>query len=158
MSIYSQPMEAYLTPCDPLLIRPTNGGVLLYFRQAVDPTLAAALSSISFRQSKGTTAVMKHAINSLIIVQPIQTHPFAIFGMSLALNTDRSYLSELKGKSRAAACIYLARKEIQTSTMVQSWFCLQSSNTYWHLPPKRNLRPYFTASKRQSHSVLPSKK
>jgi hypothetical protein len=88
-------------------------GVLLYFGQAVDPTLAAALSSISSRQAKRTTAVLE-ACKQLL--DYCATHPnpsirYLTSDMILVLDTDGSYLSELNGKSRAAAYIYLTRKD-----------------------------------------------
>jgi hypothetical protein len=88
-------------------------GVLLYFGQAVDPTLAAALSSISSRQAKGTEAVIQ-ACNQLL--DYCATHPnpsirYLASDMILALDTDGSYLSELNRKSRAAAYIYLTQND-----------------------------------------------
>eukprot|EP00804_Cyclotella_cryptica_P012564 CCRYP_014709-RF/>CCRYP_014709-RF protein AED:0.41 eAED:0.41 QI:0/-1/0/1/-1/0/1/0/228 len=88
-------------------------GVLLYFGQAVDPTLATALSSISSRQAKGTTAVLDACPQ---LLDYCATHPnpsirYLASDMVLALDTDGSYLSELNGKSRAAAYVYLTRKD-----------------------------------------------
>eukprot|EP00804_Cyclotella_cryptica_P016762 CCRYP_002056-RA/>CCRYP_002056-RA protein AED:0.33 eAED:0.33 QI:0/0/0/1/0/0/3/0/485 len=87
--------------------------ILLYFGQAVDPTLAAALSSISSRQAKGTTAVIDacHQLLDYCTTHPNPSIHYLASDMVLALDTNRSYLSELNGKSRAAAYIYLTRKD-----------------------------------------------
>ena len=71
-------------------------GALLYYAQAVDPTLAAALSSIAARHAKGTTAVQQ-ACDQLL--DYVATHPhaslkFIASDMALAVHTDASYLSE----------------------------------------------------------------
>ena len=83
-------------------------GTFLFFGRAVDPTLTAALSSIASRQNKGTEATLK-ATKQLL--DYIATHPnpsiqYLASDMLLALDTDGSYLSELKGKIRAAAYMY----------------------------------------------------
>ena len=87
-------------------------GTFLFFGRAVDPTLTAALSSIASRQNKGTEATLK-ATKQLL--DYIATHPnpsiqYRASDMLLALDTDGSYLSELKGKSRAAAYMYLTKR------------------------------------------------
>jgi hypothetical protein len=88
-------------------------GTFLFFGRAVDPTLAAALSSIASRQSKGTEATLQ-ATRQLL--DYVATHPnpsiqYLASDMILALDTDGSYLSELDGKSRAAAYMFLTKKD-----------------------------------------------
>eukprot|EP00804_Cyclotella_cryptica_P010114 CCRYP_019272-RA/>CCRYP_019272-RA protein AED:0.25 eAED:0.25 QI:0/0/0/1/0.66/0.75/4/0/703 len=88
-------------------------GTFLFFGRAVDPTLAAALSSIASRQSKGTDATLE-ATSQLL--DYVATHPnpsiqYLASDMILALDTDGSYLSELDGKSRAAAYMFLTKKD-----------------------------------------------
>ena len=64
--------------------------ILLYYAQAVDPTLAAALSSIATCQAKGTQAVQQ-ACNQLfdyIATHLHESHEFIAFNMILAVNTD----------------------------------------------------------------------
>ncbi len=87
-------------------------GTFLFFGRAVDPTLAAALSSIASQQNNGTEATMK-ATKQLL--DYIATHPnpsitYLASDMILALDTDGSYLSEYGGRSRAAAYMFLTKK------------------------------------------------
>jgi hypothetical protein len=87
-------------------------GTFIFFGNAVDPTLAAALSAIASRQNKGTEDTMK-ATRQLL--DYIATHPnpsivYLASDMILALDIDGSYLSELGGKSRAAAYMFLTKK------------------------------------------------
>jgi hypothetical protein len=88
-------------------------GTFLFFGRAVDPTLAAALSSIASRQSKGTEDVLKATKQLLdyVATHPNPTIRYLASDMILALDTDGSYLSEIDGKSRAAAYIFLTKKD-----------------------------------------------
>ena len=87
-------------------------GSFIWYGRACDPTLTAALSAISARQSNGTEDVMaacRHFLDYLA------THPNASIryrasDMILAFDTDASYLSEVNAKSRAAAYYYMTRK------------------------------------------------
>ena len=86
-------------------------GTLLYYSRAVDPTLAAALSTIASQQANGTQAVLD-ACKQLL--DYAASHPnasirYCASDMILALDTDGSYLSEPEGKSRAAAYYYLTK-------------------------------------------------
>jgi hypothetical protein len=85
-------------------------GTLLYYAQAVDPTLLATLSVIAARQSNGTRAVAD-ACHQLL--NYIATHPNAgiwhkACNMVSSLHSDTSYLSESGGKSCAAGHFYLS--------------------------------------------------
>jgi hypothetical protein len=87
-------------------------GTLLYYSRAVDPTLAAALSTIALQQANGTQSVLD-ACKQLL--DYAATHPnasirYCASDMILALDTDGSYLSEPEGKSRAAAYFYLTKQ------------------------------------------------
>eukprot|EP00804_Cyclotella_cryptica_P020408 CCRYP_012623-RA/>CCRYP_012623-RA protein AED:0.44 eAED:0.44 QI:0/0/0/1/0/0/2/0/536 len=86
-------------------------GTLLYYSRAVDPTLAAALSTIALQQANGTQAVLD-ACKQLL--DYAATHPnaspYCASDMILTLDTDGSYLSEPEGKSRAAAYFYLTKQ------------------------------------------------
>ena len=87
-------------------------GTFIYFGNAVDPTLAAALSVIAPRQSKGTEATMQ-ATRQLLDYIPTHPNPSIVYlvsDMILALDTNGFYLSELGGKSRAAVYIFLTKK------------------------------------------------
>jgi len=84
-------------------------GTLLYYGRAVDPTLAATLSTIAGRQANGTEEV-EEAVKQLL--DYCATHPntgvrFWASGMILNIHSDASYLSEYYAKSRAAGHHYL---------------------------------------------------
>jgi hypothetical protein len=85
-------------------------GNLLYYVQAVDPTLLTALSAIAARQSNSTKAVAD-ACHQLL--DYVATHPnagiwYKACNMVLSVHMDAPYLSELGGKSRAAGHFYLS--------------------------------------------------
>jgi hypothetical protein len=85
-------------------------GTLLYYAQAVDPTLLAALSAIAARQSNGTRAVAKTCPQHL---NYLATHPnagiqYKACNMVMLVQTDASYFSKLGGKGRAAGHFYLS--------------------------------------------------
>jgi len=87
-------------------------GSFIWYSRACDPTLAAALSALGSRQSNATTSVQKAAHH---LLDYLATHPSAAIryhasDMVLAFDTDASYLSEVGGKSRAAAYYYMTRK------------------------------------------------
>ena len=91
-------------------------GTFLFFGRAVDPTLAAALSAIASRQNNGTVALMQATTQ---LLDYVATHPnpsirYLASDMILALDTDGSYLSELNGRSRAAAYMFLTKKDDPT--------------------------------------------
>eukprot|EP00804_Cyclotella_cryptica_P013280 CCRYP_007043-RA/>CCRYP_007043-RA protein AED:0.39 eAED:0.39 QI:0/0/0/1/0/0/3/0/598 len=88
-------------------------GTFLFFGRTVDPTLAAALSSIASRQSKGTEATLQATRQLLdyVATQPNPSIQYLASDMILALDTDGSYLSELGGRSRAAAYMFLTKKD-----------------------------------------------
>jgi hypothetical protein len=85
-------------------------GTLLYYVQAVDPTLLAALSTIAAWQSNGTRAVANacHQLLDYVATHPNASIQYKVRDMVLAVHTDVSYLSEPGGKSRAAEHFYLS--------------------------------------------------
>jgi hypothetical protein len=88
-------------------------GTLLYYVQAVNPTLLAALSAIAAQQSNGTQAVAD-ACNQLLL-HYVATHPNAglqyhACDMILAVHMDASYLSKAGGKSCAVGHFYLTNQ------------------------------------------------
>ena len=92
-------------------------GSFIWYGRACDPTLTAALSAIGSRQNKATAAVQKAAHH---LLDYLATHPNAAIryhasDMILAFDTDASYLSEINGKSRAAAYYYMTRKGDRSS-------------------------------------------
>lgn len=83
-------------------------GTFLYYTQAVDPTLMAALSSIASAQSKGTQQTQQAVEQFLDFCH---LHPNAIITyhaspMQLAIDLDASYLSEPTARSQAAGHFY----------------------------------------------------
>eukprot|EP00804_Cyclotella_cryptica_P009712 CCRYP_011255-RA/>CCRYP_011255-RA protein AED:0.38 eAED:0.38 QI:0/-1/0/1/-1/1/1/0/318 len=135
-------------------------GTFLFFGRAVDPTLAAALSSIASRQSKGTEAML-HATRQLL--DYVATHPnpsiqYLASNMILALDTVGSYLSELDGKSRAAAYMFLTKKD---DPDFHNGAVLILSSIIKHVmasASETEIASLFYGCKRPFHSESPSKK
>lgn len=87
-------------------------GTLLYYARAVDPTMLVALNDIAAQQSSPTTNTLK-ALNHLLDYS--SSNPNAIIqyiksDMVLHIDSDASYLSLPKAKSRAAGHFYLSTK------------------------------------------------
>jgi hypothetical protein len=88
-------------------------GTLLYYGQAVDPTILPAISASASQQSQGMEAVAD-ACHQLL--DYVATHPNAGIGylssnMILAIHTNASYLPKHNGCSWASAHFYLIKKE-----------------------------------------------
>ncbi len=98
-----------LTPKEIKCIQDTVG-TLLYYVQAVDPTLLATLSAIAALQSNGTQAVADvcHQLLDYVAIHPNAGIQHKACNMVLLIHTDASYLSEPGGKSRAAGHFYLS--------------------------------------------------
>jgi hypothetical protein len=94
-------------------------GTLLFYARAVDNTMIVAIGDIATQQAKGTEATMI-AITHLL--NYCATHPHAIIrytksDMCLHVDTDASYLSVSKARSRTAGYHYLSsRPKIIEST------------------------------------------
>jgi len=87
-------------------------GTFAYYSRAVDPTMAATMSSIASRQSSATEK-LEEEVKQLL--DYCATHPnagvrFVASDMIMALHSDASYLSEPEAKSRAAGHFYLGMK------------------------------------------------
>ena len=85
-------------------------GTLLYYARAVDCTMIPAIGSIATQQANATKATMK-AITRLL--NYCATHPDAVvryyaIDMVLYIESDASYLSKTKARSRAAGYHYLS--------------------------------------------------
>jgi hypothetical protein len=79
-------------------------GTLLFYARAVDSTMLAAVGSIASQQAKGTKATMEAIIQ---LLNYCATHPVATIrgiasGMVLWVESDASYLTAPKARSRAA--------------------------------------------------------
>ena len=87
-------------------------GSFIWYGRACDPTLAAALSALGSRQAKATTAVQQaaHQLLDYLATHPNSAIRYHASDMILAFDTDASYLSEIGGKSRAAAYYYMTQK------------------------------------------------
>ena len=86
-------------------------GTFAWYSRAVDPTMAATMSSIAARQSRGTEKLEEEVAQFL---DYCATHPnagvrFVASDMLLALHSDASYLSEPDAKSRAAGHFFLGK-------------------------------------------------
>ena len=78
-------------------------GTLLYYGRAIDNTILTAVGSIATQQANGTAATMK-AITHLLnycATHPEATVRFIASDMVLWVDSDASYLSENKARSRA---------------------------------------------------------
>jgi hypothetical protein len=89
-------------------------GTLLYYARAVDCTMLAAISSLSGQQANATQQTLM-GITQLL--NYCATHPdasieFRASDMCLHVESDASYLSEPKGRSRAAGYHYLSSRPI----------------------------------------------
>eukprot|EP00957_Ditylum_brightwellii_P042789 3239997-Ditylum_brightwellii.AAC.2 len=86
-------------------------GTLLYYSRVVDPTLAAALSTIASQQATTTkqTEEACHQLLDYVLTYPNAAVCFMASNMILAAPSDASYLSESKARSRAARRLYLAK-------------------------------------------------
>ena len=87
-------------------------GTFAWYSRAVDPTMAATMSSIASRQSRGTEDLEQEVKQFL---DYCATHPnagvrFVASDMILALHSDASYLSEPKVKSRTAGHFFLGKQ------------------------------------------------
>jgi len=87
-------------------------GTFAWYSRAVDPTMAATMSSIASRQSRGTEDLEQEVKQFL---DYCATHPnagvrFVASDMILALHSDASYLSEPEAKSRAAGHFFLGKQ------------------------------------------------
>ncbi len=83
---------------------------LLYYAQAVDPTLLAALSTIVACQSNGTRAVADvcHQLLDYLATHPNADIWYKACNMALSVHMDASYLYYPGGESRAAHHFYLS--------------------------------------------------
>lgn len=94
-------------------------GTLLYYGRAVDPTILVTISHLSTQQAKPTINTMT-AVNQLL--DYCSTHPNAVSrfhasDMVLHVESDASYLSEAKAKSRYAGYHYLSVDPHGTNVM-----------------------------------------
>jgi Reverse transcriptase (RNA-dependent DNA polymerase) len=86
-------------------------GTLLYYARAVDPTLLTAIGTLASQQANGTQQTMAGVTQLLnyCATYPDSTTRFIASDMILHIESDASYLSESKARSRAAGYHFLSR-------------------------------------------------
>lgn len=106
------PPEDLTNPLNPKEIKRLQEiiGTLLYYGRAVDSTMLVALGTLASAQTKGTQAT-KRAANQLLdycFTHPDATVRYHASGMVLTIDSDASYLSEAKSRSRVAGHFILS--------------------------------------------------
>jgi len=101
-------------PLDKDLIKRVQAisGVLLFYSRQVDPTILMALSEISTQQAKPTAKTMDKVVK---LLNYLATHPdasvrFVASDMVLWTDSDASYLTAPKARSRAGGYHFLSSK------------------------------------------------
>jgi hypothetical protein len=87
-------------------------GTLLYYARAVDSTMLPAIGSIGTEQANSTESTMKKITQ---LLNYCATHPdamvrFIASDMALWIDSDSSYLSETKARSRASGYHFLSSR------------------------------------------------
>jgi hypothetical protein len=84
-------------------------GSILYYARAVNITVLMALSSITIKQTKGTTSTMEKAKQLLDFwaTNPNITMRFKVSDMIMNIHLDASYLSEANARSRACGHFFM---------------------------------------------------
>jgi hypothetical protein len=87
-------------------------GTLLFYARAIDSTMLAAIGSIASQQAKGTKATMEAIIQLLnyCATHPIATIRYIASDMVLWVESDASYLTAPKARSRAAGYHHLSSR------------------------------------------------
>jgi hypothetical protein len=82
---------------------------LLFYARAIDSTLLTAIGELATEQLTGIAATMAKLSQLLnyCATNPYATVCFTTSGMLLAVESDASYLSAVKTRSRAAGYFYL---------------------------------------------------
>jgi hypothetical protein len=87
-------------------------GTLLFYARAVDSTMLPAISTLASQQAHGTTATME-ALTQLLnycATHPDATVRYVASDMVLHIESDASYLTATKARSRAAGYHYLSSR------------------------------------------------
>jgi hypothetical protein len=89
---------------------------LLFYARAIDSTLLTAIGELATEQSQATKTTMEKLTQLLnyCASHPNSTVRFTASDMLLAVESDASYLSVVKGRSRAAGYFFLTNKPIST--------------------------------------------
>ena len=122
-------------------------GTFLYYARAVDNTMLASLGSLAGAQSQVTQKTMQAMMQ---LLNYAATHPdaqimFTASGMILYIESDASYLSEPKARSRVGGYFFLSNQSIakdQADAPPPSTDQSTSSATYspmsWHQQQNQN--------------------
>ena len=89
-------------------------GTLLFYARAVDSTMLTAIGELATEQSQATKVTMEKLAQLLnyCASHPDATVRFTASDMILAVESDASYLSVVKGRSRAAGYFFLTSKPV----------------------------------------------
>jgi hypothetical protein len=87
-------------------------GTLLFYARAIDSTMLTAIGELATEQSHATMTTMEKLAQLLnyCASHPDATVRFTASDMILAVESDASYLSVVKGRSRAAGYFFLTNK------------------------------------------------
>jgi hypothetical protein len=90
-------------------------GTLLFYARAIDSTLLTAIGELATEQSAGTKTTMTKLAQLLnyCASHPEATVRFTASDMILAVESDASYLSVIKARSRAAGYFFLTNKLVK---------------------------------------------
>jgi hypothetical protein len=93
-------------------------GTLLYYGRAIDSTLLTAIGKLATEQSSGTKTTMTKLTQLLnyCATHPEATIRYTASDMMLAIESDASYLSVTKARSRAAGYFFLTNTRQATDT------------------------------------------
>ena len=92
-------------------------GTLLFYARAIDSTMLTAIGELATEQSQGTKHTMEKLAQLLnyCASNPEATVRYTASDMLLAIESDASYLSVTKGRSRAAGYFFLTN-QLQKAT------------------------------------------
>jgi hypothetical protein len=87
-------------------------GTLLFYARAIDSTMLTAIGELATEQSQATQSTMEKLSQLLnyCAAHPDAVVRFTASDMILAVESDASYLSVVKGRSRAAGYFFLTNK------------------------------------------------
>ncbi|KAI2502091.1 Reverse transcriptase (RNA-dependent DNA polymerase) [Fragilaria crotonensis] len=89
-------------------------GTLLFYARAIDSTMLTAIGELATEQSQATKTTLdkfSQLLNSCAS-HPDATVRFTASDMILAVESDASYLSVVKGRPRSAGCFFLTNKPL----------------------------------------------
>lgn len=135
-------------------------GVLLYYARAVDSTMLVALGTLASSQAACTQATADACVQLLnyAATHPDATVRYNASDMILAVDSDASYLSAPKARSRVAGYHYLSTNRPDPTTAPSSddpsphstepfTPLVGFSATSWVAPPKRSSEAFMSTAK-----------